>query len=157
VHYVNCRITSLNLDCFTLKTNESIHMKRIYIWLIFTVFIGLLPIIARFFTVNIFLLPDVDDFSTVDIIIFGIVLHVSILNEINNYQKDRDWRIIATGSSILFIIGYVLLLSAAICSESQKIPININLLIISSIILACISFVQSIVILYQYREIEVEY
>ena len=43
-------------------------MKKIYIWLIFTVLIGLLPIIARITAVNIFMLKDVVTISPVDII-----------------------------------------------------------------------------------------
>lgn len=68
-------------------------MKKIYIWLIFTVLVGLLPIIARVITVNMFTLKDVVYISPVDIIVFGIVLHVSILNELNNLQKDNEWRL----------------------------------------------------------------
>jgi hypothetical protein len=132
-------------------------MKKIYIWLLFTVLIGLLPVIARYSTVNIFLLSDVPAFSTVDIIVFGIVLHVSILNEINNLQKDKDWRLIAIGISIFFIMGYILLLSAAICSESKSIPIDLNILLNSSLFLASMSFIQSLILLYQYRKVELEY
>ncbi|PTV48890.1 hypothetical protein [Acinetobacter pittii] len=132
-------------------------MKRIYIWLIFTVLIGLLPVIARITTVNIFLLQDVIAISSVDIIVFGIVLHVSILNELNNLQKDSEWRSVAVGTSTLFIIGYALLLSAAICSESKKLLINVDLLLNSALILALISFIQCFIILYHYRKIEMEY
>lgn len=132
-------------------------MKKIYIWLIFTVLIGLLPIIARVTVVNIFLLKDVVLIAPIDIIVFGIVLHVSILNELNNRQKDHEWRLIAIGVSTFFIIGYVLLLSAAICSESTKLTINIELLLNASIFLAIISFIQCFIILYQYRKIELEY
>ena len=132
-------------------------MKKIYIWLIFTVLIGLLPIIARITAVNIFMLKDVVTISPVDIIVFCIVLHVSILNELNNFQKDNEWRLIAIGISTLFIIGYVLLLSAAICSESKSLAINIDLLLNASIYLAIISFIQCFVILYHYRKIELEY
>ncbi|EPF93272.1 hypothetical protein GCM10025882_07780 [Acinetobacter gyllenbergii] len=132
-------------------------MKKIYIWLIFTVLIGLLPIISRITTVNVFLLQDVVIISPVDVIVFGIVLHVSILNELNNLQKDNEWRLIAIGISTLFIIGYVLLLSAAICSESKNLTLNIDLLLNASIGLATISFIQCFVILYYYRQIELEY
>lgn len=132
-------------------------MKKIYIWLIFTVLIGLLPIIARLITVNMFTLKDVVCISPVDIIIFGIVLHVSILNELNNLQKDNEWRLIATGISTIFIIGYVLLLSAAIASESKNLSINLKLLFNSAVALACISFIKCFVILLHYRKIELGY
>ena len=77
-------------------------MKKIYIWLIFTVLIGLLPIIARITAVNIFMLKDVVTISPVDIIVFGIVLHVSILNELNNFQKDLSF---VTHSNFIIIIS----------------------------------------------------
>lgn len=132
-------------------------MKKIYIWLIFTVLVGLLPIIARVITVNMFTLKDVVYISPVDIIVFGIVLHVSILNELNNLQKDNEWRLIAIGISTIFIIGYVLLLSAAIASESKNLSINLELLLNSAIALAFISFIKCLVILLHYRKIELGY
>ncbi|WP_312423201.1 hypothetical protein [Epilithonimonas sp.] len=131
-------------------------MKKIYIWLLFTVFIGLIPILARFFTVKFFMLTDVVLISPVDIIVFGIVLHVSIINEINRYRKDEDWRLIALGLSVLFIIGYAVLLAIAICSESKNIPVNTTLLLISTKVLATISFIKCLILLYQFKNNEME-
>lgn len=131
-------------------------MKKIYIWLLFTVFIGLIPILARFFTVKFFMLTDVVQISPVDIIVFGIVLHVSIINEINRYRKDEDWRLIALGLSVLFIIGYAVLLAIAICSESKNIPVNTTLLLISTKVLATISFIKCLILLYQFKNNEME-
>lgn len=114
-------------------------------WLIFTVAAGLIPIICRAL-VHFLCKNDIIEFITAgDFVIFGIVLHVSNINEITNPDEhDESWQLIQIGTSILFIIIYSLIYSLIILSEAMPQFIDKSAIEISSIILSFVSFILSL-------------
>ena len=61
-------------------------------WLMYTVVIGLIPIILRFFLY--FTLSNnysINIISLSDIAIFGLIIHISIINELEHYS-DKNFR-----------------------------------------------------------------
>jgi hypothetical protein len=114
-------------------------------WLIFTVAAGLIPIICRAL-VHFLCKNDIVEFITAgDFVIFGIVLHVSNINEITNPDEcDESWKLIQIGTSILFIIIYSLIYSLIVLSEAMPQFIDKSAIEISSIILSFVSFILSL-------------
>ena len=74
-------------------------------WLIYTVLVGLIPFMARSFVYlslkdkDVYLL-----FHEADFVVFGLVLHITNINELEHYESDeKPWKTIQNGISIIFI------------------------------------------------------
>jgi hypothetical protein len=88
------------------------------IWLIYTVFIGLIPIIARFLVWFGTAKGVVELFSTLDFVAFGLVLHISSINEIEHaVTVDQSWKTIQVGTSVIFISMYCVLFALALLGD----------------------------------------
>lgn len=73
-------------------------------WLAYTVLVGLIPIFARFLVWLVTKEGTVAPFSPQDFIAFGLVLHVSNINEMEHFlTADRAWKTTMNGVSICFI------------------------------------------------------
>lgn len=113
-------------------------------WLIYTVLVGLIPILSRF---GAWLVTKnnsmIDFFSASDFIAFGLVLHISIINEVEHINfTDKTWKTIQNGVSILFIAFYSVLFTFSLFSASGNI-IDINAINKCSVMLAIVSFLIS--------------
>ena len=87
-------------------------------WLIYTVLVGLIPVVARFFIWFVTKEGSVDLFSASDFIAFGLVLHISNINEIEHYSaKKEQWKTLQIGCSILFIAFYSVLFAVNLIGE----------------------------------------
>jgi hypothetical protein len=111
-------------------------------WLIYTVVIGLIPILARLL-ISFITEGKIDYINSSDIIIFGLILHISNINELEHYTKDTDWKTIQNGMSIVFIILYAILLVAVLFSEIEPNIIKNELINYISIPLSIVSFLIS--------------
>ena len=111
-------------------------------WLIYTVVIGLIPILARLL-ISFITEGKIDYINSSDIIIFGLILHISNINELEHYTKDIDWKTIQNGMSIVFIILYAILLVAVLFSEIEPNIIKNELINYISIPLSVVSFIIS--------------
>jgi hypothetical protein len=92
---------------------------------------------------------------------FGLVLHITNINTLEHYDiKDKNWKIIQTGTSILFIIIYTIFLTFSFIEANNPIVINTMTLKIASLILSLVSFFLSysiygrILILMKIKEIK---
>ena len=67
-------------------------------WLIYTVVFGLIPIISRLLVWGVTQHGTVSAFATSDFIAFGLILHISNINEIEHLSDDnKSWK---TGFSL---------------------------------------------------------
>ncbi|MEJ6066662.1 hypothetical protein MT378_02775 [Psychrobacter sp. 16-Bac2893] len=87
-------------------------------WLIYTVLVGLIPVIARLFIWLVTKEGSVDIFSASDFIAFGLVLHISNINEIEHFSAQKEqWKTIQNGGSIAFIAFYSILFAINLIGE----------------------------------------
>lgn len=110
-------------------------------WLIYTVIFGMTPILLR---VLVGLLitgeKEVALISAPDFIAFGIVLQVSIFNEIRYHElSDADWKHRMMGVSALFMLFYSGLYVMLLMSEVFN-GINVRAILYSSIVCSAVSF-----------------
>ena len=114
----------------------------------YTVTVGLIPILVRIIIhlcISSQFQGKVDLFSIPDLIVFGLVLHISSINEIEHYQQDSIWKTIQNGISIHLIIIYSILLAITLLHDTNLSNININIDIVRNCsgILDFISFLLS--------------
>ena len=115
-------------------------------WFIYTVLIGLLPFFIRFF---IFLVRIDLQFSyslnVVDIVTFGLVLHVSNINELEDKENvDKRWKTTNIGLSVLLLIIFSAILAVSYISElSDSKNINVQNLKYCGLFLSFVSFIMS--------------
>ena len=114
-------------------------------WLIYTVLVGLIPFIARLIIYlslkdkNIeFLLHEVD------FIMFGLVLHITTINELEHFESDdKPWKTIQNGLSIIFIILYAVIFGLSCIYSVNSEMFEKNTMVYSSILLSLISLLIS--------------
>jgi len=87
-------------------------------WLIYTVLVGLIPILLRFLVWGVTEAGIVSFVTTTDFIAFGLILHISNINEIEHLSDDeKSWKTIQNGTSIVFIAFYSVLFALIMVSE----------------------------------------
>jgi hypothetical protein len=111
-------------------------------WLVYTVAVGLIPIVSRFLIWLIIRNKTINLLSASDFISFGLVLHISNINEIEHFTLNKSWKTIQNGVSIIFISFYGLLFSLVLISENNDI-FDKNILVFCTIFLAAISLLLS--------------
>lgn len=110
-------------------------------WLIYTVLIGLIPILSRLLVWIVTNAGTVNIVSPSDFVVLGLVLHISNINEIEHFgDVGKKWKTVQNGVSIVFIAFYSVLYSLTLVGDKV-----VDLLAIKycSIILAIVSFLIS--------------
>ena len=109
-------------------------------WILYTVLCGAIPILGR---LAIFYLSDDKNFEALnpaDIIAYGILLHIAMLNTLDNFWvANKKWITVVNGSAIFGIIIYTILFTLhtiKIATTDGKILIFSIACIISSLVLA---------------------
>lgn len=116
-------------------------------WLIYTVLVGFIPIISRLLAWSVTKDGLIEMLSPADFIVFGLVLHISNINEIEHFSEmEHDWKTIYNGLSIAFIAFYSVLLTISLITGDS---VNINSLTYCSISLSTVSFMLSYSIYYK--------
>jgi len=120
-------------------------------WLAYTVLVGLIPILTRFLVWITTKGGVVENFVPADFIAFGLVLHISIINEIEHLSKpkDREWKSIQNGTSVIFIALYSALYSLILIGERNKDLIDNTVLLHSAVSLSFISLILSLAIFHR--------
>lgn len=117
-----------------------IKMNDRYIkWMFYTVVVGLIPIIVRLFVCLITNSNSMNLLVPSDIIVFGLVLHISTLNEIEHFENEDNWKTKQIGVSIIFMILYSILMASALFSEIQPALIDMTVLLYCSVSMAIVS------------------
>ncbi|WP_217695095.1 hypothetical protein [Marinobacterium stanieri] len=115
-------------------------------WLIYTVLVGLIPMFSRFLIWVVTTPGTVNIISSSDFIAFGLILHISNINEIEHFDsKDRDWKTRHNGFSIVFIAIYTVLFSLTMLSEGVS-SINTSYIERCAIALSMVSFLLSFIV-----------
>lgn len=87
-------------------------------WLLFTVAFGAAPILIRVLIALLVKDGSVLMFAISDFVALGIVLQVSIFNEVRHRSlNDADWNTIMMGFSALYILVYAVLYALSLISE----------------------------------------
>ncbi|MFT6909482.1 MAG: hypothetical protein ACJAS1_006201 [Oleiphilaceae bacterium] len=124
-------------------------------WLIYTVLVGLIPIISRFLVWGVTQAGTVSILAASDFIAFGLILHISNINEIEHLSdSDKSWKTIQNGTSILFIALYSVLFSLIMLSEGAPEFVDYQVIRISVIILAAVSFLISFSVFHRISNIQ---
>lgn len=109
-------------------------------WLIYTVLVGLIPIISRFLVWGVTESGIVNLLVASDFIAFGLILHISNINEIEHLSdSDKSWKTIQNGTSILFIALYSILFCLTMLSEGIPEFVDYKVIKLCVIALALIS------------------
>lgn len=110
-------------------------------WLIYTVLVGLIPIISRFLVWGVTQSGTVNLLAASDFIAFGLILHISNINEIEHLSdSDKSWKTIQNGTSILFIALYSVLFCLTMLSEGVPGFVDSQVIKLCVMALAFISF-----------------
>ena len=126
-------------------------------WLMYTVLVGLLPAAARILMWLISPNQDIDLFNAVDFIIFGLVLHISNINELEHFDdRERSWKTIHNGVSVFFIAMYSILFAYHVSGEANPGSIDYDNLKYISIGLGIASFVISLTVYNETSKLDME-
>lgn len=110
-------------------------------WLIYTVLVGLIPILSRALIWFISQNRTMNFFNSSDFVAFGLILHISNINEIEHFNdRERSWKTIQNGISIAFISFYSVLFACSLLGQSNPGLINENAITHLSIVLSFASF-----------------
>ena len=109
-------------------------------WLTYTVFVGLIPVLVRLLVWAVSQNRDMSAFHAADFVVFGLILHISIINEIEHFNDDqRSWKTIHNGTSIGFITVYGALFALHIWGQSNPGSIDVEILLYLAVVLSLVS------------------
>lgn len=118
-------------------------------WLMYTVAVGLLPAMLRLMIWLSFPDRDIDILNAVDFILFGLVLHISNINEIEHFNDTEGaWKTFQNGISLIFVALYGGLYASHLFGDA-----GFELLIVS-ITLGIVSFVISFTVYNRTSEVD---
>ena len=127
---------------FPEEVNKSnmIHIVKVK-WLIYTVLVGLIPVVLRALLWAISPDQTVDLFSASDFVAFGLILHISNINEIEHFNDlEKSWKTFQNGTSIFLITVYSFLFAAYLFGQANPGNINVGTVRTISMILSGVSF-----------------
>ena len=131
-------------SCYTIcaiKMEASFNQRmtdRKAKWLMYTVTLGLLPALLRLMIGLTSPDEDIDLFSAVDFILFGLVLHISNINELEHFTYgEKSWKTIQNGASLAFLALYCGLYVSHLHGETGTILLIVSMLMgISSFLIS---------------------
>lgn len=113
-------------------------------WLTYTVLVGLIPALLRMLVWFVSQNRDADLFNAVDFIVFGLILHISNINEVEHFDaSEKSWKTFQNGLSIAFISFYSVLFASYLLGEANPGLINDETIKFLSIALGLASFALS--------------
>ena len=119
-------------------------------WLAYTFLVGLIPVLTRLLTWTTTTSGTVNPLAAPDFVAFGLVLHVSIINELEHLPaKERDWKTIQNGTSLIFIALYSALYAVTIIGEKSANLIDATVMLRSSIAFASVSSLLSLAVFHR--------
>ena len=113
-------------------------------WLIYTVLVALIPVLSRVIVWIVTRRGSIDLFNPGDFVAFGLVLHISNINEIEHIDAtDDNWKTIQNGISIVFIAFYGVLFALTLLAGAQPSIVDLTTIKYCSMLLSMISFIVS--------------
>ena len=137
-----------------LKRNATIEIwamaNRNVKWIVYTVVVGLIPALMRLLLWVVTQNHRVPLLNATDFIIFGLVLHISNINEIEHFHSDQQWwKTIHNGSSILFIVMYAVLFACQTLGQTNPELISATAVLMFTLPLSAVSLLLSISVYYR--------
>ena len=124
-------------------------------WLIYTVLVGLIPVLSRALIWFISQNRTMDFLSASDFVAFGLILHISNINEIEHFNdSEKAWKTIQNGISIAFISFYSVLFACSLLDQSNPGLINVGAITSLSIVLSFTSFLISFTVYNRISKLE---
>lgn len=119
-------------------------------WLIYTVAIGLVPMLMRL-AAWLFTSVGVDAFVAADFIAFGLVLHVSMINQVEDAPaQDKIWKRVINGGSVMCIVFYAAMYVIVLIAEKKPELANLNYVDIFTKTSSVISFLMGCAVAQRY-------
>jgi hypothetical protein len=119
-------------------------------WLAYTVLVGLIPILSRLLVWSIASNDVVLPFAATDFVAFGLVLHISNINELEHISsQSKPWKTVQNGVSVIFIALYSVLFAVLLLAEKNPMLINASALLVCVAVLAATSFALSLSIFHR--------
>lgn len=113
-------------------------------WLIYTVLVGLIPVLSRALIWFISQNRTMDFLNAADFVAFGLILHISNINEIEHFNdSEKSWKTVQNGLSIAFISFYSVLFACSLLGQSNPGLINVRSITYFSIGFNFVSFLMS--------------
>ena len=111
-------------------------------WLIYTVLVGLIPILSRVFVWLTSKIDSVHIVAASDFVAFGLVLHISSINELEHVasEKDQGWKTIQNGVSLTFVALYSVLYAVLLVGEKLPSVVDVKAMLFCVMALAAVSF-----------------
>jgi hypothetical protein len=109
-------------------------------WLAYTFLVGAIPLLTRALVWTITVQGRVAPLTVADIVAFGLVLHVSIFNELElipNYE--REWKAVMSAFSMVCVAHYGSLYAVALIGERTEALVDQPRLLACSIMFLMIS------------------
>ena len=76
-------------------------------WFAYTLLVGLIPVLTRLLVWFVAATNQVEPIVATDLITFGLVLHASVINEVEHLPaRDHEWKSAMNGLAITFITLY---------------------------------------------------
>lgn len=114
-------------------------------WLAYTFLVGLIPVLTRLLTWVTATTGAVSPLAAPDFVAFGLVLHISVINELEHLPvKEKDWKTIQNGTSLIFIALYSALYALTIIGEKSANLIDAAVMLRSSMVFAAVSSLLSL-------------
>lgn len=119
-------------------------------WLAYTVLVGLIPILSRLLVWSIASNDVVQPFAATDFVAFGLVLHISNINELEHVSsQSKPWKTVQNGVSVIFIALYSVLFAVLLLAEKTPRLINASAFLVCVAALAATSLVLSLSIFHR--------
>ncbi|MYN18702.1 hypothetical protein GTP81_18290 [Rugamonas sp. FT107W] len=119
-------------------------------WLAYTFLVGLIPLLTRLLVWASTAQDVVNIASAADFVVFGLVLHVSIINETEHLpSRENDWKTIQNGMAIVFISIYSALYAVSVVGEKNSQLIDAYTILWVSVGVAATSTAISFIIIYR--------
>ncbi|MBB3119505.1 hypothetical protein [Pseudoduganella violacea] len=114
-------------------------------WLAYTFLVGLIPVLMRLLVWAAAKAGKVEAFAAPDFVSFGLVLHISIINEMEQLpQREKNWKAIQNGTSIIFIALYGALYALAILGGRGENLVDSSAVLRSSVFFVSLSIALSL-------------
>jgi len=129
-------------------------------WLIYTVLVGLRPVLCRLLICLVTKSGTVARFNAAEFVAFGLILHISNINEIEHIkpitQSDGSWKTTQNGISILFISFYSVLFALTLLSGSPSSNVNHETITYCTMLLSFVSFLLSYSVYHRVSKLSME-
>jgi hypothetical protein len=97
---------------------------RFFKWFVYTVLIGLIPVFCRLLVWLVTKNGTIDPVAPSDFIVFGLVLHIANINEIEHLNGiGGRWKTFQNGMSVMFLVVYGLLFALTLNTASVDIDV----------------------------------